>query len=411
MATENIIFSYQGAFGPPTFGHYVAMREYAKQILIDYPNSANITMLFMPTALSSSKNHLEPTQGTRIVVLEQFCNLLKLEAEFREQKITFEASNIEYKLCKETKEDGKFNTDTATIRTIMKLKELYPIHILLLGIGFDNMLQLPYWKNIQEYIKHITRIYVVYRKLTFEEESSTRKFNINGAILNFDINIPKWATINIVNKGFFNLDAIVDYAILQSNLNALTLNKKEVYEYFLPLPEIKIIGKIEDATSDTDISIIPATSSSMLRYYICKYIKLKESSTDKKLIDNAYLKLNNLMFGSNLSIEDKDITQSIDKTISDYQIYFANQDNRKICDDDNDKYKANYEAIFGTEPYHSGGKFHKKRKYTYKKKLKSNNIQGYKKSKQNRNITKRNKKRSFTKTSPKAKFYQNFTKG
>jgi hypothetical protein len=49
---------------------------FANKILADYPTS-KILMLFMPTASSVSKPHLEPTQQNRIDVLNTFCEVLK----------------------------------------------------------------------------------------------------------------------------------------------------------------------------------------------------------------------------------------------------------------------------------------------------------------------------------------------
>ena len=95
---NNIVFSFQGAFGPPTWGHYTSMKLFAIAVLKDYPSS-KINMLFMPTAKSGSKPHLAPTQAARTKVLTEFCNLLKKESEFAGKTITFEVSDIEYKLA------------------------------------------------------------------------------------------------------------------------------------------------------------------------------------------------------------------------------------------------------------------------------------------------------------------------
>jgi len=66
------VFSFQGAFGPPTYGHYVSMREFTKRVLHDYSASAEeIIMLFMPTSQSSSKKHLISTQEDRYLILTQ----------------------------------------------------------------------------------------------------------------------------------------------------------------------------------------------------------------------------------------------------------------------------------------------------------------------------------------------------
>ena len=50
-------------------------------------------------------------------------------------------------------------------------------------------------------------------------------------------------------------------------------NPDEIYTYNLDLPEFVIVGENGEQ--------IPGTSSSMIRYYICKYIKADE--TDKPI--------------------------------------------------------------------------------------------------------------------------------
>ena len=76
---KKVIFTYQGAFGPPTFGHYKCMEIFTKKVMEDYPtNNHKITMLFMPTAQSSSKPHLKPTQKLRLKILNDiYCSNLK----------------------------------------------------------------------------------------------------------------------------------------------------------------------------------------------------------------------------------------------------------------------------------------------------------------------------------------------
>jgi hypothetical protein len=71
-----VVNSYQGAFGPPTLGHYEAMLAAARTTLKNY-GGAKILMLFMPTAASSSKTHLLHTQKERIESLNVYCKMLK----------------------------------------------------------------------------------------------------------------------------------------------------------------------------------------------------------------------------------------------------------------------------------------------------------------------------------------------
>ena len=70
----DVVFSYQGAFGPPTYGHYKSMEAFAQKLNTDFPDE-KILMLFMPTA-GGSKSHLLPTRIMRKKVLDMFCNML-----------------------------------------------------------------------------------------------------------------------------------------------------------------------------------------------------------------------------------------------------------------------------------------------------------------------------------------------
>jgi nicotinic acid mononucleotide adenylyltransferase len=139
--------------------------------------------MFMPTAVSSSKPHLIDTQDSRLEILKIFCQLLKEEETLKDNRITFEASEIEYELYKEPHQKS-----TATILTIDKLKKNYQNSTLCIGMGYDNMMQLPYWTNIEKYVDNVAKIYVGYRKLTNEEEGKTELFNIgnNGTNLRFE---------------------------------------------------------------------------------------------------------------------------------------------------------------------------------------------------------------------------------
>ena len=87
--SKNLIFSYQGAFGPPTYGHYQSMLFFSRMIQ-EYieDKEYNVTMLFMPTAISGSKKHLQPTQDLRIETLKIFCE--KLGREFNDPRFSFD---------------------------------------------------------------------------------------------------------------------------------------------------------------------------------------------------------------------------------------------------------------------------------------------------------------------------------
>jgi nicotinic acid mononucleotide adenylyltransferase len=160
-----VVNSYQGAFGPPTLGHYEAMLAAARATLKNYVG-AKILMLFMPTAQSGSKTHLLPTQEERIESLNVYCKMLKNLDEFKDAPITFEASDIEYKIYSEKK-------STATIHTLIKLKKLYRRSTIELTMGLDNLYDLPFWADVEDYSKHTQKIYIANREPTDEDKHNT----------------------------------------------------------------------------------------------------------------------------------------------------------------------------------------------------------------------------------------------
>lgn len=187
MAAPEIVNSYQGAFGPPTKGHYEAMLFAAIKTLAEFPDK-QILMLYMPTAESSSKPHLALTKDERIVALTEFCT--KLKGEFPEAKINFEASTIEYEIYKEKK-------STATIHTLKALKSAYPTATLCLTMGLDNLYDLPFWGDVENYTYYTKRIYVPTRDVTPEDKQKTITMNIGGADLTFN----KYASWDKLYKG------------------------------------------------------------------------------------------------------------------------------------------------------------------------------------------------------------------
>lgn len=283
----DVVFSYQGAFGPPTFGHLKSMEMFANQILIDYQDAANILMLFMPTALSSSKTHLEPTQNDRIVVLNKFCEILNTKYSSEPKpKITFQSSEIEYELCNERITDAagneKRNTDTGTYRTIDKLKTIYPSAVIILGMGKDNILQLPYWKNIDDYAKKVASIYVVNRELSEAENNTVADFSITqqpGTSLPFQKILP-WSKPKTDIHRIFGITSLPDEGNYEKGGDVTTLQQHYYPSIAIALPKIVVLTESP-----------PATSSSMLRYYIHKYIN---EENDKNGIKEQ---IKNIMFG------------------------------------------------------------------------------------------------------------------
>lgn len=298
---NNIVFSFQGAFGPPTWGHYMSMKLFARAVLEDYP-TGKITMLFMPGAKSGSKPHLEPTQVARTEVLKEFCRLLKNESEFADQRIGFDVSEIEYELAKSSDTRSKSGNTIVTIEDLIKTKDpmINSKAKILLGMGFDNMMQLPYWREVDKFKGSVDKIYVSYRILSSEEESNTREYTItqdDSAVktkLRFDTTIPGFFNVDnlpIVIRGFdlnLPMESAPSRDTTQKAINSKTESGDDTFH--LPLPSIKIVGK----TGDT--SGIPATSSSMMRYFIKKYIQASREGDETKK-DQYKQKIKNVMFG------------------------------------------------------------------------------------------------------------------
>jgi nicotinic acid mononucleotide adenylyltransferase len=161
-----VVNSYQGAFGPPTQGHYDAMMFSARAHLERY-TTGKIIMLFMPTAKSSDKKHLLPTQSVRIEILNMYCQKLQdtlaLEG-ILENRIEFIASELEYRLA----DDGK---STSTINTIRALNTIGCD--ITLTMGLDNLFDLPYWSEVEKYSEILASpaIYVPGRDISTDDEA------------------------------------------------------------------------------------------------------------------------------------------------------------------------------------------------------------------------------------------------
>ena len=309
---NKVVCSFQGAFGPPTCGHLEAMNLFAKQVLNDYKDASEIIMLFMPTGGSGSKKHLQPTQDSRLEVLNIFCDILKKRFHTN-RNVSFIASDIEIKRYN----DG--NKNTSTCITIDDLKLNYPRHEILLAMGYDNMLQLPYWANIETYKENVKKIYVSFRQLTEEEERKTANFKVGENILRFETSIPRWGPrmLDAVNDKFSNstksiqdagtienaqtqMDSLLESQTTVQSIQSRSISSAQFLKqnspiildlprYNVDLPNITIIGKPK-----TDGKLyIPATSSSMMRYYIWKYI----TNENKQNIQQIKTKILNIMFG------------------------------------------------------------------------------------------------------------------
>ena len=336
----DVVFSYQGAFGPPTYGHYKSMDAFANQLTTDFKGK-NILMLFMPTA-GGSKTHLQPTRDSRKTVLDKFCSMLTSES--KNPNITFETSPIENKIFDDVTTKGK----TATIYTIEKLKSEYSNSIICLGMGLDNAYQLPYWEKMNDYSTKVAKIYVVPRTPTAEELEKTRLFNVENAdgslaVMRFDVTVP-WTNGTFL-KCFLPGDSTVTVGkgekdILSGALTSVNDDKKEPFLFYQELPPVKIL----EATS------IPATSSSMMRYFIGQIIQ------NINIPENT-LKVEKLMFGPTITEEQK---LMVEATIVDYRNIFKSE----FPPDDP---KINYDTQYASISEIAGGNRKTKRRRGNKK--------------------------------------------
>jgi nicotinic acid mononucleotide adenylyltransferase len=347
----NVVFSYQGAFGPPTYGHYKSMDAFAKQLTSDFAGQ-KILMLFMPTA-GGSKAHLLPTRGTRKNVLDKFCQMLKVE----NPNITFETSEIENEIFDAAATKNK----TTTIYTIQKLKELHPNSKICLGMGLDNAYQLPYWQDIDTYSGLVHKIYVVPRTPSAVELEKTRRFNVtntDGSVveMRFDITVP-W-TNNTFLKCFLPADSSVtvgksEKENLIAALTSVNSDGSEPYVFYQSLPQVEVLTA--QASASASALSIPATSSSMMRYFIGQFIQSINEESNRN-------KVQKLMFGPTITEEQNPLVET---TIDDYR----NNVFKGVFppDDTNERYDIQYSNI--TEI--AGGNRKTRRRRSQRKKRRS----------------------------------------
>lgn len=306
--SENIVFSYQGAFGPPTYGHYKSMETFIQRIIQDYGEDYKYTFLFMPTKSSSSKPHLQGTMNQRERILQIFSN--KLKEKYLD--VTIAPSSIEFD--KETSSD--------TINTIDVLTEKYPGYKIILGMGKDNALQLPYWGRIIEYKSKVESIYLVNREVGGE----TRVFeNSDGKeIGTFDALVPSWAAKTERLEPVFG---ITKEQLEEGNKipNDTKIN--------IELPVIKEIN-----------ADIPPSSSSMIRHFISRIIKGEDRGENKT-------KIKNLMFGTDEFEGDEGIDEIVNSVIEDYKTLYNENENEKVRESLNSSYGKNREYDYEYETY------------------------------------------------------------
>lgn len=351
---DNVIFSYQGSFGPPTYGHYKSMEAFAQQLSTEY--SGEIKMYFMMSP-GGSKTHLFPTQEMRKRVLQMFCDMLKLK--YTDERITFEVGNEEIEIAI-TK--PKQDTSIGTIETIDLLSTKFDKnkYNICLGMGLDNAYQLPYWAKINEYFSKVYKIYVIPRTPSEAELNKTRKFIVENTDkskveMRFDVMVP-WKNDTFLNcflpSGHTDTKDTVNTDNLISKLTLVNDKGKEPYMFHQKLPPVVVLTSEESASAASTPKLsIPATSSSMMRYFIGQYSQ--EIDTEINLT-----KIQKLMFGpGTLTEEQKAIVMD---TINDYK---NNVFNGKYPADDKIAYETQYTSIEGF----SGGNRKTKRRRTNKK--------------------------------------------
>ncbi len=363
---DNVVFSYQGSFGPPTYGHYKSMEAFAQQLSTEY--SGEIKMYFMMSP-GGSKTHLFPTQEMRRSVLQMFCDMLMSKKNTNEsiknKNITFEVGNEEIEIA------NGANKSIGTIETIDLLsykfdKNKYNI---CLGMGLDNAYQLPYWAKINEYVSKVFKIYVIPRKPSEAELKKTLRFTLKDTAveMQFDITVP-WKNDTFLNcflpSGHTETKDGVNKDNLISKLTSVNTEGGEPYRFFQDLPPVVELTSKEPATSTSAASAsalsIPATSSSMMRYFIGQYLQ----GFDR---ENNLTKIQKLMFGPGILIEDPTGGPTVDEkknivmeTITGYTTVF----NRTYPEDDKvNSYNEQYGKIEGF----SGGNRKTKRRRTNKK--------------------------------------------
>ena len=354
---NDVLFSYQGSFGPPTYGHYKSMLAFAEQLSTEY--TGNIKMFFMMSP-GGSKKHLFPTIESRKAVLQEFCDALKLAIENNtkiiNKKITFHVGDQEIIIAENQ------NKSVGTIETINVLikktkSEEYKNYNICLGMGLDNAYQLPYWANIDEYENKVHKIYVVPRNPTNEDIEKTRMFRVvnedkSVAEMRFDVTVP-WKNDTFL-KCFLSEHFLSEYEknkidikevnkeMLIDSLTAVN-NEKNLFEFYQALPPVVVINN----------SQIPPTSSSMMRYFI--YIYLSPDKNEQKKTD-ILEKIQKLMFGPNITEDQKGL---VENTIKNYET-------KEIFDNNNNPENKNYETEYSSIEF-QGGNNKTKRRRTNKK--------------------------------------------
>lgn len=349
-ANYEIVFSYQGAFGPPTVGHYEAMKIFAQKMSEVYPGQ-KILMLFMPTKSGSLKPHLQPTQKSRINILDYFCSLLHNEFKAN-NNITFESSEIEYS-----------TTSSSTIHTITKLHEFYPDREIILGMGLDNVMELPYWERVNEYsINGVQKIFVVPRELT-EKETQRKVGNWFPCPEYAQDKDGKKKTTAYKSKDNENnyitiLDTDNDNNTQIGDNPDRNLSRQELGSLIISMQDDENLSekpfKIIECPGD-----VPPTSSSMLRHFIFTYIATKTNENHSENVEKLAelkTKIDTIMYGKKNASDDH-FAEMIDEyskiNFTTLTIKESNPSGDVFINiysaDNNDKYEEEYKKAFNLQ--------------------------------------------------------------
>lgn len=354
---NKVVFTFQGAFGPPTHGHYKSMEAFINKIITDYEytNVSEYIFMFMPTKQSRSKPHLEPTTEHRINILNLFCEKLRetIVASHPDKQITIISSDIEI----------KSEQSSATINTIAAIKKTYkPTHgenlKIIIGMGQDNAYQLPYWERIKDYNDDVDKIYLVKREP--ETEATTRIFrnSDNIKVGTFDAKVPSWA-----NKPD-NLDKLKEvFNTIAYKESTDVLAENVTIQIAIPVIE-------EIATS------IPPSSSSLIRYFIKQYSIIEELEEELEKLEEIRTNIKKLIFGQDTvdkeEEEKKEEKKLVNTVINDYKIYdLLEKDYSSAEDKKYNKEYLNYEDYLTSMTEGGGKKKRSSKKRTMKKKRKS----------------------------------------
>ena len=246
--SQVVTIIYLGAFAPLHSGHIECAKKFIRQAKKDY-RGHKINLVFMPTAKLVSKKYLEYTKNSRILTLQRTCvDLMKKYPDIR-----CIASTLEYDIYEETQ-------DTSSIFTFIKMKHPFSGK-LIAAMGFDNMLQLPFWERVEEYYGLLHGIYVINRKISLEESGKVNLFQIkDGSYFEFQSVVP-WDLSEEVSLSRFEVlvhkgDNLLD------KISKLKIN--------FDLPKITIInGEVKDL------------SSTMVRYFLYRTIVDNSNFIDK----------------------------------------------------------------------------------------------------------------------------------